>query len=190
MLLKRLYRDFYDRLGRETAAAGGAGAAAFSKSRGYAVRFALVHHLAGAADPGNRLGPAAVREIGAGSMRAGIEIAERYRHEAVRVPALLGETRADAARDVQRAFRDVKAADAGAAPDGLAGAGLGRWRSRPTTAAGRPTREFAPRGRAGDVPAVAPAGEKQILTTAAPGDVDPFARQTPASEDVPPAAAA
>ena len=174
------------------------------------MRLALIHQLAAAQDRSGRPTPACVREVGPCSMRAGIELAEWFRHEYVRLLALLDEGKAEAAlrrtrefvernggavtaRDLHGAYRHLTtAADAEKELEALAEAGQGRWRTRPTTTqGGRPTREFVLNGaaasRAGE--AVTAVEERPVYRRPA-GAADPFARPVPVFEDVPPVAAA
>ncbi|MFO0809300.1 MAG: DNA polymerase [Gemmataceae bacterium] len=85
-------RQFVDDLAVEMRESDGAITAALAKLKGYAVRLAMVHHIA------SRAGTIAVSaHIGAESMDAGIKLARWFGNEARRVYAVLGESESDTA---------------------------------------------------------------------------------------------
>ena len=139
---KRLWVSFYNAHADELAGEVGDLAAAFSKLEEAAARLALVVHCARWAAGGAADG----LELDAESMRAGVTLAEWFRHEARRVYALLDES--DDARDRRHLAELIQArggritvrelmrcncrrypnaAAAEAALEGLVKSGLARW---------------------------------------------------------------
>lgn len=156
---KAAWVAYYDAHAAEQAGLTGDLAAAWSKLEEYAPRLALVVHLTrwAAGDPS--LADACT--VDATSMRAGITMAEWFKHEARRVYEMLSEPDADAdrrrlvewlgrrggsatAREVQQGCRWLKApGTAEAALEDLVKTGRGSWRPPgTTTSGGRPTRVF------------------------------------------------
>jgi len=156
---RKVWIEFYERHAvRQAEAATDALAASFAKIEGYAARFALCFHcIRHLAELDDRVG-----EVGAESMRAGIQAAEWFGDEQDRVYALLCESSEIAerrelleiirgkggritTRDLMQASRRYRnrARIAEAALDALVEAKLGRWERRePGPEGGQPTREF------------------------------------------------
>lgn len=86
---RNLWRPYHDRMMAEASTAGADLAAAYSKLRGGALRFALVLALARDAEQGSAK---ALSEVDVAAMQAGIRLAEWFANEAERVYAVFAET--------------------------------------------------------------------------------------------------
>jgi hypothetical protein len=154
---KRAWTEYYNAHALEQADLSGDLASAWSKLEEYAARLALVvHHVRWAAgDVADELW------LDAGSMHAGIALAEWFKQEARRVYAMLDESDPErdqrrlvewisrkggavTPREVQGGCRWLRAPGAAeAALEELVEAGRGSWQNVPTTGqGGRPTRAF------------------------------------------------
>jgi hypothetical protein len=154
---KRLWVAYFDRHRAELADLDDDLAAAWSKLEAYAARFALICQLFSWAAGEQGASDASIDEA---SMRSGIALADWFGGEARRVYGMFVECDADrearelvewirrkgravTARDVQQAHRRfATAAEAEAALDELAKAGLGSWEPTPRGQRGQPTRRF------------------------------------------------
>ena len=156
---KTAWKAYYNAHNVEQADLTGDMAAAWSKLEEYAARLALVIHFTRwAANDPNLAKPDVVDLAG---MNAGIALAKWFKHEALRVYAILDESDTErderrlldwigrkggpvTAREVQQGCRWLK--DPGAAEtalDELAKTSHGTWQGTPTTATGgRPARVF------------------------------------------------
>lgn len=158
---KTAWKAYYNAHNIEQADLTGDMAAAWSKLEEYAARLALVIHFTRWAANDPNLADADI--LDASSMNAGIALAKWFKHEALRVYAMLDESDTErderrlldwlgrmggpvTAREVQQGCRWLK--DPGAAEtalDELAKAGRGAWQNSPPTAkGGRPARVFVP----------------------------------------------
>jgi len=153
---KKVWIDFYDEHAAELADLTGDMASAWAKLEEYAARLALViHYIRWAADD-----VADESQLDEASMKAGIMLANWFKHEARRVYAMLNESDAErdqrrlidwidrkggtvTAREVQqgrRSHRQPGAAEA--ALEELVKAGHGNWEQSPPGQRGQPTRRF------------------------------------------------
>ncbi len=158
---KTAWKAYYNAHNVEQADLTGDMAAAWSKLEEYAARLALVIHFVRWAANDPNLADADI--VDAAGMNAGIALAKWFKHEALRVYAMLDESDTErderrlldwigrkggpvTAREVQQGCRWLK--DPGAAEtalDELAKTGRGSWQnSPPTTKGGRPARVFVP----------------------------------------------
>jgi hypothetical protein len=155
---KAAWKAYYNAHAQEQADLAGELSAAWSKLEEYAARLALVVHFARWAADVSTLANADV--VDAGSMAAGIRLANWFKGEARRVYALLGESDDDrdrrrlvewierkgeavTPRDVQMGCRWLREAGAAeAALEQLAKAGWGNWEPTPPGRRGQPTRRF------------------------------------------------
>ena len=156
---KQEWVRFYNEHAKEQVELTGDLSAAWSKLEGYAARLALVIHLTrlAANDPELKDTDA----VNAASVRAGVRLSRWFGHEARRIYAMLDESDETqerrklvelieckggsmTARDLMRSSRQyLTAADATAALDDLAKAGIGQWEDSGTTPqGGRPTRQL------------------------------------------------
>lgn len=154
---KSLFIGFVNRSARERMELTGPLAAAWSKLEGYAARLALIVECVRGV-----VGGASLEVVDDTSMRAGIVLADWFKHEAMRVYAAFSETPEDAeerqlvewiqarggsvtVRELthgQRQYRNQTDA-ARAALDGLAEGGHGEWIESPVSdKGGRPSRRF------------------------------------------------
>lgn len=156
---KAAWKAYYNAHNVEQADLTGDMAAAWSKLEEYAARLALVIHFIRWAANDPNLADADI--VDSMSMNAGITLAKWFKHEALRVYAMLDESDTERderrlldwigrkggpvkAREVQQGCRWLK--DPGAAEtalDELAKAGRGAWQNSPPTAkGGRPAQVF------------------------------------------------
>ena len=204
---KRAWVGFHNAHADEQARLSGDLAAVWSKLRGYAARLALVIHLVRqAADDPTLAAPDAVDEQ---SIAASVVMIRWFGREAQRVYGLLNESEQErdlrrlaegieqrggriTANDLRRSSRAyAKSADAEAALDALADAGLGGWRAvGPGPEGGRPTREFvlSPSCAVDTAPAADPPARGSGYGDAADSEPDDLAA-TPASIPMPNASA-
>lgn len=155
---KQLWVDFYNRHGEELASMNGPLASVWAKLEGAAARLALVVHLVNWAEHGASGSPG---RISGTAMRAGIELADWFGHEAQRAYGVLEETRAGRKRRetvellrrlgtaitprelARRSRMFVNVAEAEAALQALVRQGCGTWIEAPSgPKGGRPTRRF------------------------------------------------
>lgn len=155
---KEAWKAFFNQHGAEMARLTGDHAAAWSKLEAYCARFALVLHLARVASKDTGVGPL----IDEHDIASAVTLVNWFKHETLRVYAVLAETEAETLRrelielirraggtitvrdltHASRAFRDAGAA-AERALSGLVELGLGEWVEKPTgPSGGRPTRAF------------------------------------------------
>lgn len=154
---KRLWVEFVNRHGRESAELSGDEAAAFAKFEAYGARLAGVLHLIRWADDD----ALDADVIDADTMAAALRLVEWFKRETLRVYRVLRESDEErdrrrlvewitnhggsgTVREVQRGNKRFETADdAAAALHDLAAAGLGEWADEPPgEAGGRPTRRF------------------------------------------------
>ncbi|MEM7210306.1 MAG: YfjI family protein, partial [Pseudomonadota bacterium] len=155
---RELWVSFFDAHARQSAALGEAEAAAWSKLEAYTARLALVINLVRfvSDEPG-----VTQHSIDGDSMRMAVQLAKWYGEEAIRVYAMLHESKAESERrdlidvirrhggritanDLRIASRRFKSNEqSNAFLDSLAKSGQGRWTKQSTTPrGGRPTRVF------------------------------------------------
>jgi hypothetical protein len=155
---KTAWKTYYNAHAAEQADLAGDMAAAWSKLEEYTARLALVIHFVRWAADDPRL--ASADRVDAGSMDAGIRLAQWFKHEARRVYAMLDESDAErdqrrlvewigrkggtvTAREAQQGCRWLKEPGAAeAALEELAKAGRGIWEQSPAGQRGQPTRRF------------------------------------------------
>ncbi len=155
---KTEWKAYYNAHAKEQVDLTGDLSAAWSKLEEYAARLALVVHFVRWAADDPTLVSAEVVDVA--SVKAGVEMAKWFKHEVLRVYALLGETDDErdqrrlvewierkggsvTARETQMGCRWLREAGAAeAALDALVKAGLGTWESSPRGQRGQPTRRF------------------------------------------------
>jgi hypothetical protein len=155
---KTAWKNYYNAHAIEQADLTGDMAAAWSKLEEYTARLALVIHLVRWAADDATL--ASADRVDAGSMDAGIRLAQWFKHEARRVYTMLDETDTErdqrrlvewigrkggtvTAREVQQGCRWLRGPGAAeAALEELAKAGRGTWEQSPAGQRGQPTRRF------------------------------------------------
>lgn len=161
---RECFKVFVNEHGEESNQLTGSSAAAFSKLEGYALRLALVVALAQWASEPMEDGHGPL-EVGAGAVRAGIELVRWAKHETLRVYQALRENPSQTetrrtlelierrpgdhgpgtitVRELQQSRHYRSAAEAKEHLNRLVGDGLGRWVDCPSgSKGGRPTQYF------------------------------------------------